>query len=212
MHPLVLQKIDGRRPADPQKAGLATISVRLVATAAACLAGVGAVFAALIVHEPPIAPVTRPDPASFPATQIQRGARLASIGNCTVCHTEAGGRPFAGDRPLPTPFGTIFVSNVTPDPATGIGTWSSDAFRRAMTRGISQDGTHLYPIMRFQDMPDSVEVLVLDRPGLPFLGTAECAQGPASAALANALADATGLRLRDMPLDARAVKAGLGVG
>jgi nicotinate dehydrogenase subunit B len=66
-----------------------------------------------------------------------------------------------------------------------------------------------YPILRFQDMPDSVEVLVMDRPGLPFLGTAECAQGPASAALANALADATGIRLRDMPLDPAAVKAGL---
>jgi nicotinate dehydrogenase subunit B len=66
-----------------------------------------------------------------------------------------------------------------------------------------------YPILRFRDVPDSVDVLVMDRPGLPFLGTAECAQGPASAALANALADATGLRLRDMPLDPAAVKAGL---
>lgn len=50
----------------------------------------------------------------------------------------------------------------------------------------------------------------MDRPGLPFLGTAECAQGPASAALANALADATGRRVRDLPMDAAAVKMALG--
>ncbi len=68
-----------------------------------------------------------------------------------------------------------------------------------------------YPIMRFLDMPDAVEVLVMDRPGLPFLGTGECAHGPASAALANAVAHATGVRLRDMPLDPKTVKAALGV-
>ena len=67
-----------------------------------------------------------------------------------------------------------------------------------------------YPIARFNDVPGSVEVVVLDRPGLPFLGTAEASQGPASAALANAFADATGVRLRAMPFDARSVRAALG--
>ena len=57
-----------------------------------------------------------------------------------------------------------------------------------------------YPILRFMDVPDAVEVHVMPSPGLPFLGTAECAQGPAAAALANAVADATGVRLREMPL------------
>jgi CO/xanthine dehydrogenase Mo-binding subunit len=51
---------------------------------------------------------------------------------------------------------------------------------------------------------------VVDRPGLPFLGTAEAAQGPASAALANALADAAGIRFRDMPLSPEKVKAAIG--
>jgi CO/xanthine dehydrogenase Mo-binding subunit len=68
-----------------------------------------------------------------------------------------------------------------------------------------------YPILRFLDVPGAVEVHVVDRPGLPFLGTGEAAQGPASAALANALADAAGIRLRDMPLSADRVKAAIGV-
>jgi nicotinate dehydrogenase subunit B len=68
-----------------------------------------------------------------------------------------------------------------------------------------------YPIARFRDVPDGVEVHVLDRPGQPFLGAGEAGQGPAGAALANALADATGLRMRDLPLSADRVKARLGV-
>jgi len=67
-----------------------------------------------------------------------------------------------------------------------------------------------YPIARFRDVPGSVEVHVLDRPGQPFLGAGEAAQGPAGAALANALADATGARLRDLPLTPDRVKAALG--
>jgi CO/xanthine dehydrogenase Mo-binding subunit len=68
-----------------------------------------------------------------------------------------------------------------------------------------------YPIARFQDVPGSVEVHVLDRTGQPFLGAGEAGQGPAGAALANAVADATGVRFRDLPLSPDRVKAGLGV-
>ncbi len=57
---------------------------------------------------------------------------------------------------------------------------------------------------------DAIEVHVMDRPGLPFLGTAEAAQGPAAAAFANAVADAAGLRLRNMPLSPERIKAALG--
>jgi nicotinate dehydrogenase subunit B len=58
-----------------------------------------------------------------------------------------------------------------------------------------------YPILRFDQVPERVDVQLLDRPGQPFLGTGEAAQGPAAAALANAIFDACGLRLRDLPLD-----------
>ncbi len=66
-----------------------------------------------------------------------------------------------------------------------------------------------YPIHRFKEVPDSVEVHIVERPGSPFLGTAEAAQGPTAAALANALADATGCRLRDMPLSPERVRRAL---
>ncbi|MGG7607606.1 molybdopterin cofactor-binding domain-containing protein [Massilia sp. BKSP1R2A-1] len=58
-----------------------------------------------------------------------------------------------------------------------------------------------YPILRFNQAPDKVAVHLLDRPGQPFLGTGEAAQGPAAAAIANAVADACGARVRDLPLD-----------
>jgi len=57
-----------------------------------------------------------------------------------------------------------------------------------------------YPILRFSSIPDEVRVHVLNQPGAPFLGTGEAAQGPTAAAIANAIADATGTRLRDIPL------------
>ncbi len=66
-----------------------------------------------------------------------------------------------------------------------------------------------YPILRFPAVPHAVEVHVIDRPGEPFLGTGEAGQGPAAAALANAVFDATGVRLRDMPLSPQKLKAAL---
>jgi CO/xanthine dehydrogenase Mo-binding subunit len=58
-----------------------------------------------------------------------------------------------------------------------------------------------YPVIRFPHVPRSLDVQVIDRPGEPFLGTGEAAQGPTAAALANAVADATGARVRDIPLN-----------
>ncbi|HLG47257.1 MAG TPA: molybdopterin cofactor-binding domain-containing protein [Reyranella sp.] len=66
-----------------------------------------------------------------------------------------------------------------------------------------------YPILRFPGVPGRIDVEVIDRPGQPFLGAGEAAQGPASAALANAVAHALGVRLRDMPLSPERVKAAL---
>ena len=58
-----------------------------------------------------------------------------------------------------------------------------------------------YPILRFDGVPESLDVHIVDRPGDPFLGTGEAAQGPAAAAIGNAVANASGRRLRDLPLD-----------
>ena len=99
----------------------------------------------LLVWRRPLAAVAPPAPATFSADQVSEGAALAAIGNCQGCHTTRGGSPFAGGVPLPTPFGTIYGSNITPDAQTGIGTWSLAAFRRAMREGVGRRGEQLYP-------------------------------------------------------------------
>jgi mono/diheme cytochrome c family protein len=77
--------------------------------------------------------------------EIERGRYLAQAGDCAACHTAEGGQPFAGGRAVPTPFGVIYSTNITPDPSTGIGNWTSDDFYRAMHEGIAPGGEHLYP-------------------------------------------------------------------
>jgi nicotinate dehydrogenase subunit B len=78
------------------------------------------------------------------------------------------------------------------------------------TRITSRDWS-TYPIVRFSGVPETVEVHVINRLGMPFLGTGEATQGPTSAALANAIADATGARIRDLPITAARVRAAIGV-
>jgi CO/xanthine dehydrogenase Mo-binding subunit len=67
-----------------------------------------------------------------------------------------------------------------------------------------------YPILRFEDAPTSVTVQVIDRPGQPFLGAGEAGQGPAGAAFCNAVASATGVRLRDLPLTPARIRSKIG--
>jgi mono/diheme cytochrome c family protein len=111
--------------------------------AALFIGGAVAVFA--IAWRPAIAAIDPPAPQSFDTVLVKRGRYLAAIGNCNDCHTVRGGKSFAGGLPVPTPFGTIFSSNITPDTETGIGRWSEAAFRRAMRSGVNRDGQHLYP-------------------------------------------------------------------
>ena len=68
-----------------------------------------------------------------------------------------------------------------------------------------------YPILRFSAVPDEMEIHVINRPGMPFLGSGEAGQGPAAAAVANAVANATGHRFRDLPISAERIKAAIGV-
>ncbi|WP_284614724.1 molybdopterin cofactor-binding domain-containing protein [Aquabacterium humicola] len=119
----------------------------LVARAGALAAGLVAAAGALLGWRPAIAPVTTTGSAAsvYTADTLERGRQLAALGNCATCHTAEGGAPNAGGRWLETPFGRIVSTNLTPDPATGIGAWSFSAFQRAMREGISRDGRHLYP-------------------------------------------------------------------
>lgn len=89
-------------------------------------------------------------PTAPPAPdQVARGAYLARVGNCMLCHTERGGAAYAGGRPVETPFGAVYSSNITPDAETGIGTWSAAHFRRALHEGRSRDGRLLYPVFPY---------------------------------------------------------------
>jgi nicotinate dehydrogenase subunit B len=73
---------------------------------------------------------------------------------------------------------------------------------------VSRDWSR-YPILTFPEVP-AIDVVVLDRPAEKSLGAGEAAQGPTAAAIANAIAHATGLRLRDLPLTPERIKAAFG--
>ena len=115
------------------------------ALAAALLTAVAGLGAALLGWRPAIAPVLASPAGLYSADVIARGRVLAALGNCVACHTADGGVPNAGGRPMATPFGMVFATNLTPDPATGIGLWSFSAFQRAMREGVARDGRLLYP-------------------------------------------------------------------
>jgi mono/diheme cytochrome c family protein len=104
-----------------------------------------ALGAAVAVYRPEIPPIVRKDVPAADAALLRRGAELAALGDCTTCHTAPGGRAFAGGVAIPTPFGTIHSTNITPDEESGIGRWSEAAFRRAMREGVDREGRHLYP-------------------------------------------------------------------
>jgi CO/xanthine dehydrogenase Mo-binding subunit len=75
-------------------------------------------------------------------------------------------------------------------------------------RGITSLGWEDYPILKFSEVP-AVEVELIDRPELPAVGAGEAAQGPTAAAIANAVAHALGLRVRELPLTSERVIAAI---
>ncbi len=80
---------------------------------------------------------------------VTRGEYLARAGDCIACHTASEGNIFAGGRAMPTPFGALYSSNITPDLETGIGKWTADEFYKAMHTGRFPDGGLIYPAMPF---------------------------------------------------------------
>src|SRR5437764_2599712 len=94
---------------------------------------------------PELAAIAPPSPATFSKASVEHGALLAALGNCAACHTTAGAAPYSGGLPVATPFGTVYSTNITPDPETGIGTWPEPAFLRTMHDGVDREGHYLYP-------------------------------------------------------------------
>jgi mono/diheme cytochrome c family protein len=80
---------------------------------------------------------------------VARGEYLARAADCMPCHTGDKAKHYAGALPLNTPFGTLYSVNITSDPATGIGKWNYEQFRKALHDGIRADGSYLYPAMPF---------------------------------------------------------------
>jgi CO/xanthine dehydrogenase Mo-binding subunit len=87
--------------------------------------------------------------------------------------------------------------------------WTLFESVRFSESGLASRDWATYPILRFGQAPRSIAVHVLERPGEPFLGTGEASQGPAAAAIANAVADACGARIRDLPLRPDRITAAL---
>jgi mono/diheme cytochrome c family protein len=111
-------------------------------------------------------------PGSMPVASkdlLDQGEMLATLGGCESCH----GKDLAGGVRLPTPFGALYSTNITPDPQTGIGAWSPDAFRRAMRRGIDRAGGYLYPAFPYDhftkttdDDIDAIYAYLMSRPAI----------------------------------------------
>jgi mono/diheme cytochrome c family protein len=83
------------------------------------------------------------------ANEIQKGEYLARAADCIGCHTSNPSRPFAGGYRVPTPFGDVYSTNITPDLDTGIGRYSVEEFVRAVQKGVRRDGADLYPAMPY---------------------------------------------------------------
>jgi mono/diheme cytochrome c family protein len=135
-------------------------------------AAAGLALAAL-VGVPVFLTLTRPrplEPGALPARTVDlaNGATIYRAGGCFGCHQPPAGAP--GDEPslpaggaaFPTPVGTFYPGNLTPDPETGLGHWSEQDFLSAMVRGVSPDGLHYFPAfpypayatMRVDDLRD----------------------------------------------------------
>ena len=102
-----------------------------------------------IVTPPRVQEMGRSLPEVADPALIARGKYVAELGDCVACHTSHGGSPMAGGRPLETPFGVLYSTNITPDRKTGIGAYSFGAFDRALRQGITASGSHMYPAMPY---------------------------------------------------------------
>ena len=137
--------------------------MRRLAAALVVLAVAG--FAAFWWLTEPVRVAASALPAHAP--DLANGARMFWAGGCASCHAAPGAADDAktvlvGGLAMATPFGTFRVPNITPDPETGIGGWSTADFVTAMTKGVDPAGRHLYPAfpyvsyqrMRMEDLID----------------------------------------------------------
>ena len=94
------------------------------------------------------APVTSAVSAPAYALNLANGLTTFNAGGCSSCHAVPG-QPdrtmLGGGLAIPSPFGTFYAPNISPDPVDGIGRWTEAEFVRAVTKGISPAGVHYFP-------------------------------------------------------------------
>ena len=117
--------------------------------------------------------LTRPRPlaaSAIPAHEVdlRNGETLYHAGSCLACHKAPEGAPGsdrglpAGGTPFPTPIGTFYPQNLTPDAETGLGRWSEVDFVNAMTLGLAPDGRHYFPAFPYASYRSMTMADVLD--------------------------------------------------
>ncbi|HHW4400432.1 TPA: c-type cytochrome [Aeromonas hydrophila] len=80
---------------------------------------------------------------------MSAGEYVAKLGDCAACHTSEASKPLAGGKGFPTPIGTVYATNITPDKTHGIGNYSLPEFIKVMREGITRSGAPLYPAMPY---------------------------------------------------------------
>lgn len=120
--------------------------------ARACCFGALAAICNLLAAGPGAGPALAQvagDPTS--ADPVERGAYIFAAAGCAGCHTDVktNGPLLAGGRALETPFGIFYSPNITPDPETGIGSWTEADFARALREGVGPDGTVYFPVFPY---------------------------------------------------------------
>ncbi|HDZ8928463.1 TPA: cytochrome c [Aeromonas dhakensis] len=83
------------------------------------------------------------------APTMSAGEYVAKLGDCAACHTSEASKPLAGGKGFPTPVGTVYATNITPDKTHGIGNYSLPEFIKVMREGITRSGDSLYPAMPY---------------------------------------------------------------
>ena len=81
---------------------------------------------------------------------VQRGQYIFSLAGGCACHTAPKGTPSVGAREFPIPMAKIYSTNLTADKETGLGDWSEQQIRDAMTKGIRANGEKLLPVMPYE--------------------------------------------------------------
>jgi len=118
-----------------------------VAAALALLGVIGVAAFLILTRVHPLDATALPDHAP----DVAGGEVLFHAGSCGSCHRAADGAPGSaeglptGGAGFPTPVGTFYPGNLTPDDETGLGAWTDIDFVNAMSRGISPDGGHYFP-------------------------------------------------------------------